>query len=50
MAMYGAYRSMVVTNSSFTDAARRLAKANGVELVDRAELARMAARAGRQGA
>lgn len=48
-AIYGADRAMVVTNSGFTAAAVRLARANRVELVDRGQLIRLANRATRKG-
>lgn len=39
-AHYGCNDAMVVTNSTFTEGARRLARSNGCELVDRYTLAR----------
>ncbi|MGG2134668.1 restriction endonuclease [Bacillus sp. S2(2024)] len=39
-AYYGCHAAMVVTNSYFTDSAKRLAESTGVELADRSELQR----------
>src|SRR5262245_44985758 len=44
---YAAQRALVVTNSSYSNSARELAAANGVELLDRSDLAKMLVRAGR---
>jgi HJR/Mrr/RecB family endonuclease len=44
---YAAQRALVVTNSSYSNSARELAAANGVELFDRSDLAKMLVRAGR---
>jgi restriction system protein len=44
---YAAQRALVVTNSSYSNSARQLAVANGVELLDRRDLAKMLVRAGR---
>ena len=38
---YAAQRALVVTNSSYSHSARELAAANGVELLDRSDLAKM---------
>ncbi len=38
IALYHCHRAMVVTNSRFTDGARKLASANNCELVDREQL------------
>ena len=46
-AYYKANRAMVITNSSFAPPAVTLAEPNGVELVDRTELARLLAKATR---
>ena len=46
---YAAQRALVVTNSSYSNSARELAAANGVELFDRGDLAKMLVRAGRGG-
>jgi restriction system protein len=43
-AMYKANRAIVITNNFFTAAARVLATANAVELLDRSDLAKMLAR------
>ena len=44
---YAAQRALVVTNSNYSNSARELAAANGVELFDRSDLAKMLLRAGR---
>ncbi len=44
IALYHCHRAMVVTNSRFTDGARRLAAANNCELVDREQLGELIAR------
>ena len=44
-AFYNAARAVVLTNSAYSDAAKKLAAANGVELLDRQDLARMLAKA-----
>lgn len=45
---YGATRAIVVTNSTFAPAALALARANGVDLLGRNELAKLLARAKKQ--
>ena len=40
--MYGARGAIVVTNATFTEAAKRLAAANGVRLMDRSAVAQLA--------
>ena len=41
---YAAQRAVVLTNNSYSNSARALAAANGVELLDRNDLARMLGR------
>lgn len=54
VAFYGTHRGMVVTNRTFTPAAREMAQRTGITLWDRSELARVMAcqgpQAGRSGA
>jgi HJR/Mrr/RecB family endonuclease len=42
---YAAQRAVVLTNNSYSNSARALAAANGVELLDRNDLAKMLGRA-----